>query len=235
MITSDYGEFVFTDLKPAWDYVLKVSAQGLFKRYTKSPIALRSDQEVHNIVLEAIPLGVLTGRIVDSYDQPVAGIELLMQTVETDFWSTNAITDANGNFSVVEFPKGRYLLTTLGQHTMRASGLRFDPDANEPVYLTIDLGPYNLRGRIYDESGQILDGAHVMLIWASQKNGVRIRSTRQVNADASGEFQFSGLGPGDHELVVSAWRVDTFGEKIKQTVRQRVNMGGESGELDIIF
>jgi hypothetical protein len=74
-----------------------------------------------------------------------------------------------------------------------------------------------------------------MLIWASQENGVRIRSNRQAKADASGEFQFSGLGPGDHELVVSAWRVDTFGETTKQTVKQTVNVGFESGDLDILF
>ncbi len=167
MLTGDYGEFTFTDLKPAWDYVLKVSPQGLFKRYTKSHIKLRFVQEIHNIVLESIPLGVLTGGIVDSYNRPVAGIELSMQTVETDFWSADAVTDANGTFSVAAFPKGKFRVITTGQQTVRATGLNFDPDVGDHVSLTIDLGPYNVGGRIFDESGRAFDGASVNMIWGT--------------------------------------------------------------------
>ncbi len=100
-----------------------------------------------------------------------------------------------------------------------------------PVTLTIDLGPYNLGGHIYDESGQTFDGADVYLNWVLHESGVRIRSTRKVNADANGEFRFTGLGPGEHELIVSASRGDTF----KQTVKQTVNLGVDSGELIIVF
>ncbi len=231
IVTGFSGEFKFIDLKPGWDYVLKVSPQGMFKRYTKSQIKLRSDQEVHNIILESIPLGILTGKIVDPYDRPVTDIELVVTTVEKDFWTTNVITDANGAFSVTEFPIGRFKVTINGQQTLRANGLKFDPDTGVPVILTIDLGPYNLGGAIYDESGQAFDGADVFLNWVLHENGVRIRSTRKVSANASGEFRFTGLGPGDHELVVTAWRGNTF----KQTVRRKVNLSVDSGELIIVL
>ncbi len=234
-ITSSYGEFKFTDLKPSYDYALKVSPKGMFKRYTDFPIKLRSDQEVHNIVLEPIPAGILTGRIVDVYGRPVTGIELFIQTVEIDFWSTNIKTDSNGTFSVAEFPKGKFQLAIKGQQSLKATGLKFEPDAGEPVNLTIDLGPYNLRGRIYDKSGRIFNGARVFLNWALQENGVRMRATRQVSADANGVFLFTGLGPGDHELVVSASWGDIFGQSTKQTVRQTVNVGVDSGALIIFF
>ena len=230
-ITDFSGEFKFNDLKPGWDYVLKVSPQGMFKRYTKSQIKLRSDQEVHNIILESIPLGILTGRIVDPYDRPVTDIELFVQTLENDSWTTNVITDANGTFNVAEFPIGKFLVVIKGQQTFRATGLKFDPETGVPVILTIDLGPYNLGGSIYDESGQTFDGADVFLNWALHKKGVRVRSTRKVSANASGEFRFSGLGPGDHELVVSAWRGNTF----KKTIKQTVNVGVDSGELIVVF
>ena len=230
-ITDISGVFKFTDIKPGWDYVLKVSPQGMFLRYTKSQIKLRSDQEAHNIVLESIRRGILTGRLVDPYDRPVTDIELIVQTLEKDSWFTKVKTDANGSFSVAEFPKGRIKVAIKGEQTLRASGLKFDPDSGMPVNLTIDLGPYKLRGRIYDESGQILDGADVFLNWALHKNGARFRSTRRVRANASGEFRFTELGPGDHELVVSAWRGNTF----RHTVKQRVNVGVDSGELIIVF
>jgi hypothetical protein len=235
IITGNSGEFIFTDLKPSFDYVLKVSPQGMFKRYSKFPIKLSADQEVHNVVLEPILLGILTGRIADPYGRPVAGIEFFLKTVELDNWSTNVITDANGSFSVAEFPKGKFQLAINGQQLLRATGLKFNPDTAEPVKLTIDRGPYHLNGRIYDASGQTFDGAQVFLNWALKENGVRIRSTRQVSANARGEFRFTGLGPGDHELVVNAWKVDTAGQTIKQTLRQTINVGVDPGELDIFF
>ena len=247
IVTGPSGEFKFTDLKPGWDYVLKVSPQGMFKRYTKSQIKLRFDQEVHNIVLESIPLGILSGRIVDPYDRAVTGINLLIQTVETVYWTTSVMTDANGSFSVAEFPKGRFQVVTKGKHPvatnwthqvatkgqylLRATGLNFDPVIAEPVNMIFDLGPYNLGGRIYDESGQTFDGADVYLNWVLHESGVRIRSTRKASADVNGEFRFTGLGPGEHELIVSAWRGNTF----KQTVKQMVNLGVDSGELIIVF
>jgi hypothetical protein len=235
IITSNSGEFLFSDLKPSYDYALKVSPRGMFKRYTKFPIKLSSDQEVHNIVLEPIPIGILTGRIANPYGQPVSGIVLFLRTIEIDIWSTSVITDTHGSYSVAEFPKGRFQLAINGQQSLRATGLKFDPDAGEPVNLTIDLGPYHLRGRIYDESGQTFDGAQVFLNWVSQENSVRIRSTRQANADASGAFRFNGLGPGDHELVVNAWKADATGHTIKQSLRQTVNVGVDAGDLNIYF
>jgi hypothetical protein len=231
IVTDISGEFKFIDIKPGWDYVLKVSPQGMFKRYTKSQIKLRSVQELHNIILESIPRGILIGRIVDPYDRPVSNIGLSVTTVEKDSWTTKVITDANGTFSVTEFPIGRFKVAIKGQQTLRATGLKFDPDIGVPVILTIDLGPYNLGGNIYDESGRIFDGADIYLSWALHENGVRIRSTRKVSANASGEFRFTGLGPGNHELVVTAWRGDTF----KQTVRRTVNVGVDSGELIIVL
>ena len=230
-VTDISGEFKFIDIKPGWDYILKISPQGMYKRYTKSQMKLRSDQEVHNIILESIPRGILIGRIVDPYDRPVSDIELSVTTVEKDSWTTKVITDANGTFSVTEFPIGRFKVAIKGQQTLRAAGLKFDPDTGVPVILTIDLGPHNLAGRIYDESGQTFDGADVFLNWAHHESGVRIRSTRKISVDASGDFRFTGLGPGNHELVVTAWRGDTF----KQTVRRMVNLGVDSGELIIVL
>jgi len=234
IITGISGEFIFTDLKPSYDYALKVSPQGMFKRYTKFPLKLRSDQEVFNIVLESIPLGTLTGRIADPYGRTVTGIELFIKSLEIDFWTTKAITDTNGSFSVAEFPKGRFQLSIRGQQSLTATGFRFDPTIGEVVNLTIDVGPYHLSGRIYDESGHSIDGAYVFLNWTLQENDIRIRSTRKVSADANGEFVFTELGPGDHELVVSAWRGNTVGQIIKRTIRQTVNVSVDPQEL-IIF
>jgi hypothetical protein len=231
IVSGNTGEFSLTGIKPGWDYVIKVTPRGMFESYTESEIELRSNQEVHNIILESIPLGIINGRVVDPYDRPVADIELFMTTVEKDYWTISAITDANGTFSVAEFPKGKFQVAIKGKQALRAAGLVFDPDIGVPIILTIDLGPYNLGGGIYDESGQTFDGADVFLNWALHEDGLRTRSTRKVSADAIGEFRFTGLGPGIHELVVTAWRGDSF----RKTVRREVNLGVDSGELIIIL
>jgi hypothetical protein len=231
IVTGNSGEFKITGIKPGWDYFLKLYPQGMYKSYTKSHIELRSDQEVHDIILESIPTGVLIGRIVDSYERPVADIELFVTTVEKDYWTTNVKADANGNFRVTEFPKGKFRVLIKTQQIVRASGLEFDPDTGVPIILTVDLGPYNIGGGIYDESGQAFDGADVYLNWALHENGVRILSTRKVNVNTSGKFRFNGLGPGNHELVVKAWKGNTF----KQTVKQTVNVGVDPGELIMVL
>lgn len=230
MVTGAAGEYKIVDIKPGWDYILKVSPRGPFNSYTKTQLKLSADHEVQNITLEPVPVGTLAGRIVDPYDRPVTGLELFVTTVEKEYVTKNVVTDANGDFSVVEFPKGKFQVVTRGQHTIRATGLVFDPDKNMPFTLTIDLGPYNLKGDIFDESGQTFDGADVILIRALHHNGTNMRSTRKVSANARGEFRFIGLGPGKHELVVSAWRRDTF----KKTIRKTVNMGVDSGEMIVV-
>ena len=230
MDTSASGEYKITDIKPGWDYILKVTPRGQFNSYTKTQLKLSADQEVQNIILEPISLGTLTGRIVDPYDRPVTGLELFVTTVEKEYMTTNVVTDTNGDFSVAEFPKGKFQVATRGQHTIKATGLIFDPGTNVPFILTIDHGPYNLRGDVFDESGQTFDGTDVILIRAIHKNGISMRSTRKVSTDARGEFRFNGLGPGKHELVVSAWRRDTF----KKTIRKTVNVGVDSGELIVL-
>ena len=231
IITGVSGEYIFTDIEPGWDYVLKIVPRGMYESYTRSQLKLRSDREVHDIVLKSIPLGSLTGRVVDPYDRPVAGIELFLTTVEKEYRTTRAVTDANGDFSVARFPRGKFQLAIKGEQTIKATGLKFDPDTYVPLILTIDRGPYNLEGGIYDESGRIFDGADVYLIWALHKNDFSIRSTRKVSADTSGEFRFTGLGPGKHELSVSAWR----GEVMQKTVKQTINVGVDSGKLIVVI
>ncbi len=233
VITGISGEFIFTDLKPSWDYALNVSSQGMYKRYVKFPIKLSFKEEVHNIVLEPIPLGTVSGRITDPYGRPVTGIELFIKTLEVDFWSASVVTDAQGSFSLTGFPTGKFELAIKGEQSLTAVGFKFDPAVGELVTLTIDVGPYSLRGRIYDESGQTFDNARVFLNWELQENGIRIRSTRQTSADANGEFQFSELGPGIHELAISALKGGASGQATKYTHRQRVNVGVDAGELNI--
>ena len=229
--SNAYGEFVLDEILPGDDYVVTVSPNKLYKRYTQTRVDLNHIQNNFDIILESIPLGLLAGTVLDAYKQPVANLPLQLWTPEKEFWSARVTTDANGAFVVPQFPKGRFGISSRGNILFRATGFNFDPYSGDTVNLTIDHGPYDLGGRIFDEAGQAFDRANVVVVWTDQNNGIRIRSTRHVRTDPTGKFRFYGLGPGNHELIVSVWAGNTS----EKTVKKTVNLGIDSGELDILI
>ncbi|MDJ0956881.1 MAG: carboxypeptidase-like regulatory domain-containing protein [Arenicellales bacterium] len=230
-ISGSNGEFVITDIKAATDYRVIVSPRGMYKRYTKSPVDVSFNQVVHNIILETLPVGVLSGKVVDFFDRPVPSFELTIRTEEKDNWSIDAMTDESGVFSVIDFPKGGFQVSSGSMQSFQATGFYFDPDDIDPVIVNVDIGPYSLSGHIYDESGKTIDGANVVVVWTAEDDDVTSESTRQATTDTSGAFRFFGLGPGDHELIVFAWGEGAF----KQTVRQNVNLGVDSGQVNVVL
>lgn len=230
-ISGSNGEFVITDIKAATDYRVTVSPRGRYKRYKKSPIDLSLNQGVHNIVLDTLPVGVLSGKVVDFFDRPVPNFELSIRTEEKDSWSIDAITDESGAFSVTDFPKGGFQVSSGSMQSFNATGWYFDPDDIDPVTINVDIGRYSLSGYIYDESGKTIDGANVIVVWTAENDGVTSESTRQAITDTSGAFRFFGLGPGDHELIVFAWGEGAF----KRMVRKTVNLGVDSGQVNVVF
>ena len=230
-ISGSNGEFVITDIKAATDYRVTVSPRGMYKRYTKSPIDLSFNQVVHNIVLETLSIGVLNGRVVDFFDRPVPNFHLSIRTKEKDSWSIDTMTDESGAFSVTDFPKGGFEVSSGSMQSFNATGLYFDPDDIDPVNINVDLGPYSLSGHIYDESGKNIDGANVVVVWTAENDGVTSESTRQTVTDTSGAYRFFGLGPGDHELIVFAWGEGAS----RQMVRRTVNLGVDSAQVNVVL
>ncbi len=58
------GEFLFQYLRPAEDYHISVSPRGMYKRYQRV-IEIDSNETYSEIVVEALPVAPLSGRIVD--------------------------------------------------------------------------------------------------------------------------------------------------------------------------
>ncbi len=229
--TDDKGHYRLTEIKPGGDYILKITPTGVFKSYYRSPIDLRDDEEFHNIVLEAIPHGLLSGTITDPYDRPVADVELLIYTNDTGSWTSRVISDAAGTFKLHEFPQGRFYVKSRHQQNLRISGLHFDPGSSQPLWLVIDLGPHTVSGQVHDESGRAFDSVELSLYWEQRNNGIKFHSNRSQRADTNGVFQFTGIGPGPHEMTISVWR----GERYKRTVTRQVNVGIDSGDLTIVL
>jgi hypothetical protein len=230
-LTDDKGSYRLTEIKPGRDYILKLTPTGPFKPYYRSPINLRYNEEAHNIVLEAIPHGLLSGTITDPYDSPVASVELLIYTNDTDSWTSRVVSDAAGTFNLYDFPQGRFHIKSRHQQNLLINGLHFDPGSSQPLWLVIDLGPHSVFGRVHDESGRAFDGVELSLYWEQHDNDIKFYSTRIQSADADGRFEFTDIGPGAHVIIISAWRGKTF----KRTVIRQVNVGVDSGELTVVL
>ena len=77
-------------------------------------------------------------------------------------------------------------------------------DDEEPVPLTLDLGQHDLYGWVTDGRGNPIPASKVTLSWWYNERGVRNFSSRDTTADEEGYFAFTGLGPGEHTLRVTA-------------------------------
>ncbi|MFT5221247.1 MAG: hypothetical protein ACI9LO_003023 [Planctomycetota bacterium] len=125
--TGSSGEFTFSNIKPGLDYVLKISPHGMYKRFSVSLLQILSDREAPAIALEAIPVGILVGSIIDPYNRPLGGVELYLRTLEKDLWAVTTVSDDNGGFVIENFAAGAYQLVIKSGQSLKVTGLEFDP------------------------------------------------------------------------------------------------------------
>ncbi|MCG8653850.1 MAG: carboxypeptidase-like regulatory domain-containing protein, partial [Pirellulales bacterium] len=167
----------------------------------------------HSIVLP--PPVYLTGRIVDSFGQPAAGVPLsLTWSFETTTRSVGARqkTDGKGRFRVgisTESIGGRYHFLIHPQAGSAGHSLRFRADAYDRDQ---DLGEIRLQpaasisGVVVDADGQPQPNVTVSLMPVDRDNA-RFQDSLQGKTNDQGEFQIDGV-----EQIRQ--RVDVFGKTV---------------------
>jgi hypothetical protein len=106
------GGFLFQYLRPAEDYHISVSPRGMYKRYQRV-IEIDSNETYSEIVVEALPVAPLSGRIVDVNGTPVAGLRLSLRSNVKPTWSRHVVTNPLGQFHASEFPLGSYEISSM--------------------------------------------------------------------------------------------------------------------------
>jgi len=144
----------------------------------------------------------VTGRLADTRDRPVSGVELHLRLPGT---AVESRTDSDGRFVFPAIPPGDYELDAA------ASGF---VELTKSVHVgenetTVDLRFTSLApgqqqtdsphftGTVADASGAVIAGATVLVQSASGT----IQSKTESGSD--GSFILSGLSPGEYRLVVS--------------------------------
>ncbi|HVW09490.1 MAG TPA: carboxypeptidase-like regulatory domain-containing protein [Bryobacteraceae bacterium] len=143
-LTDAGGNFRFSALpsanfftsaqKPGFRYLPPQGTRG-------GAVNLQSSEE--NLRLQLAPLGAITGKILDQFDEPMMGVEvaLLNQTIEDGVRHTRQIfktaTDDCGLYRIADVQPGKYYVKVLGQAgaVLVSTGARSDiGDSFRPGY-----------------------------------------------------------------------------------------------------
>lgn len=116
---DDNGHFILERLDPG-SYQISAGKQGYFSDDRKSlmqPVVdLAAGAQVKNVLVRLMPLGVISGRIVDESNDPVRGVEVRL--LSQDFYrgrqslSTmgTAVSDDRGEYRIFDIHPGSYYL-----------------------------------------------------------------------------------------------------------------------------
>lgn len=116
---DDNAHFVFDRLEPSV-YRLYAGKQGYFsdsRKISMEPIVeLPAGGEVKDVIVRLMPLGVISGRILDEKNEPVRGVEIRLlsldyyrgrQTLST---TTSVVSDDRGEYRIFDIRPGSYYL-----------------------------------------------------------------------------------------------------------------------------
>jgi hypothetical protein len=201
--TDQAGAFAIPNVEANGTYQLSVHSRGPYRRWVQQ---IRVDPKGVNvkIELESLDYASLSGRMVDTSGNPIAGFTLWIYSTTASGQRLSATSDEAGRFFVDQVPTGQLIINTNSYPRFTISGINLPPEGLENVELILDLGTYQVLGRVVDQQGFPVATPYVTLSGMLQENGVRYHSARQTASDADGFFRFTDVGQGPHTLNVQA-------------------------------
>jgi protocatechuate 3,4-dioxygenase beta subunit len=190
-----------------------------------SPISLAAGQDIDGIVLRLTPTGVISGRITNERDEPMAGV--LVQAMRASYRSGHrefsdartGFTDDRGEFRVWGLAPGQYFLKATNPRVsergpapaqvyvpMFYPGV-LDPAQTQAVELrpgdelngiNLSLAPLrtvHVRGRVLTANGGPAKGADITLLQSGSGYSV------ETETNAEGRFDMASVPPGSYEAA----------------------------------
>jgi hypothetical protein len=226
-VSDAQGDFRIPGVEIGTDYQLWIQPTGRYQDYRRRSLVLDQDDLFFDIVLESLPGGRLTGRIIDAEGNPLPGFQLWL-------WSERALgrllpvsSDGSGNFSVEDAPEGPVRFGTRSRPYLQVSGINLPLGDDQPLVLVVDSGSHTLSGRVWDAGERPVPGAQVQLSWWHEEGGARSTSNRKTLTDEGGFFRFTQLGPGSHQLNVTA---SGYGTAVK-----RHTVGIDTAPVEVVL
>ena len=203
-VTDANGAFVLDDLGPHDTYLLFTEAVAGYPSYRLDGFTLDSLSVPFEIRLDQLNLVNVGGTVVDAEHAPVANFTLTFDSIDSEYPSRTLTSDSSGYFNLKTFPVGKLKIYTAVPEYFRIQGLRTRIDEYRDLTLVIDRGRYSLAGRVLDERGNPIAPARITLNSVISGNEYDSYAYRERLTDASGSFEFTGLGGITHTLGVYA-------------------------------
>lgn len=222
LVTSDrHGRWVQRVYPGAYDVI----ATGTPKTLRSSTSVEVAAGEKRQVDLVAAPAGHLTGVVVDTEGQPVAGaIELFGVPPQENASSPQApyltpmdcaclTTGPDGRFEwnglapgvvYVNWTDGKRLPTWYpnASHSSDARAIAIHGGETRSIRIVVEPAA-TLHGIVRDENGQAVDGARIEAVTPEEDRAVARGRQRVTVTDADGRFSLGHLGRGPYLIVVT--------------------------------
>ncbi len=236
--SNDSGEFVLRGIVPGRQYRLEVRPQGDYAAYSLDSFTSDDSKALERIVLKQVKLVDVDGMIVDTGFAPVADFELTVRSLSTEYPDRVIRSDSSGFFSLPAFPAGEIRIATTASDYYRIKGIELKPDEYRNLTLMIDRGNHHLSGWVGDENGAPLEDVQITIKSAFAADDYHSFSYRTGVTDASGGFEFAGLGghrltlgiyARGYESLIRQHEFESFADRIELRLqRQRPKQADEN-------
>jgi hypothetical protein len=203
VVSGEDGSFSVS-VKIGAGYYLHVVPPAPFLDYAERDIRVTEDGVSLEIVLDSLGTGRLTGRMIDSEQDPIPNFRIWLVSAGATRSAVPITSDAEGYFELAEAPAGALTFDTRSSPRFTVSGILLLADGEADVRLVLDSGDHELEGRVLDDRGDPVGGAAVSLSWSHDRGRTHSASKRGTRTDGKGVFRFTQLGPGKHLLEVHA-------------------------------
>jgi protocatechuate 3,4-dioxygenase beta subunit len=199
--TDESGDFVLEDLAPGKK--LRVFAWAPDHGFGSCDVLedLASELLVTGVMIRLAPAGSLSGTVVDSERQPVAGAWIRLSPATDGLPSPEAPpTDRSGRFEVRGIPTGSYVIHTTAEGFVSRSDdpVQIGEDgAAGTVTIVLERGLV-IEGRVLDTAKEPL--SDVMIHAHLLNPGARTHFSTRTHTDARGAFRLTGLPPGTYNI-----------------------------------
>ncbi len=209
LVTADSEGKYFIPEVPVGIRTISASDKETGEQGSAQVTILAAGQESRGIDIVIQPLGKVTGVVIDSNGQPVAGqeVKIIIAASGNAYWVRKTTTGADGSYSFDRLEMKEYPLTAV-RGTAVANGTAHishsTPTDIVDLRLIMPIG--KVTGKVIDETG--LEVAARVILTAMVPNAAGIFEFRQAGStvnDPGKGFSISGIYPGPFTLSASSF------------------------------
>jgi protocatechuate 3,4-dioxygenase beta subunit len=181
-------------------YTLRVVAFGY--QLQDSP---RVQSPAKGLVVRVARTHIVRGTILDASEQPLAQAKILVvaigasESAAVSVWTSGA----DGRYAIPDLAPGGYLMWAQKGDKATYPPMRVTLEADDLEPLDVDLKLDHegslVTGKVQDEDGRALAGAHVDMV---PKWPLAVPQTQSAETSRDGKFAVDGLTPGRYEISV---------------------------------